>query len=389
MKKVLMRFYKGVHDSAMIQLLVLFGIFLILAGAIVFALEVGKNNQYESFFDGLWWAVITFSTTGYGDKVPLTIAGKTVAIVSIFFGIGASSALSGALASLFVDRNTRSRRGLMDFRKLKNHYIICGWKSQMEEILHEILLTDPALTSDMLLMISNVGSEKIEELKEQENLKELRFVRGDYFSEASLVRANVMTAKKVLILADTFDSNAVSEVDSKTVMTVLTIKSMSKDTYTCAELLDRKYESYLKQAMCDEILFSRDISRRMLATTTVTSGMSHIINSLLTPDQSSSRLKTLEIPDSYVGKSYGEFMEGFMNPSTQVVLGILENTGSPNRIKLEALRQAQKTSDISALVANLQGVKELSINNPVFIPGGDYVIQKYSKAIVLEKVAVN
>jgi len=169
-------------------------------------------------------------------------------------------------------------------------------------------------------------------------------------------------------------------------MTVLTIKSMTKEVSTCAELLDRKYENYLKQAMCDEILFSRDISRRMLATTTVTSGMSHIINSLLTPDQSHTRLKTLDIPDDFVGKPFGAYRDHHQARPDQVLMGILENTGSPNRIKMEALRQAQKTSDISALVANLQGVKELSINNPVFIPAEDYVIQKYSKAIVLERV---
>ena len=70
-----------------------------------------------------------------------------------------------------------------------------------------------------------------------------------------------------------------------------------------------------------------------------------------------------------------------------VLLGILENTGSPNRIKIEALRAAQKTSDVSKLVNNLQKVKGLEINKPVLIPEDEYMLQRYAKAIILEKTS--
>jgi voltage-gated potassium channel len=69
-----------------------------------------------------------------------------------------------------------------------------------------------------------------------------------------------------------------------------------------------------------------------------------------------------------------------------LLLGILENTGSPRGMKLEALREAQKTSDVSLLVNNLQKAKGLEVNKPVFLPADDYIIQPHSKAIVLEKI---
>lgn len=97
-------------------------------------------------------------------------------------------------------------------------------------------------------------------------------------------------------------------------------------------------------------------------------------------------MNTMDITRKYIGSSYGEFRDQECSSGKRVLLGILENTGSPNRIKMEALREAQKTSDTSALISNLQAVKELEINNPVFIPPEDYVLQKYSKAIVLERV---
>ncbi len=360
---------------------------LILATSFAMVLvERGTNDQFTDFFDGIWWSVITFSTTGYGDKVPSTIGGKILGILTVFFGIGATTLLSGTLASFLVARNSRARSGLMELNRIRNHLIICGWKNNMEEILLDIIRVSKDVSADRLVVVSNIEPERIDALRDLEDLKDLQYVRGDYSSEAALVRANVKHANKVLILADVLDRGTPSEVDSKTVMTVLTARSLSKDVYICAEVLDKKYESYLKHAQCDEILFSRVFSRRMLANTSATNGMSHIIFELLSQENSSSRLGTAEIPADYLGRQYGDYRTTFAGASKKILLGILENTGSPNHMKLESLREAQKTSDVSQLIVNLQKVKGLEVNKPVLLPDDDYLIQKNSLAIVLEKV---
>ena len=363
--KALRRLTSHLKDSPFIQMALFFLTVFLITGALVYLFESGANSEFGDVIDGFWWAIITFSTTGYGDKVPVTPAGRIVAVLSIFLGIAATSALSGSLASIFVERNTRARRGLMDFPKLNDHFIVCGWKDHMRDILVDILNGSRDLTDERMVLVSNIESDRVEELKEDVNLKGLKFVRGDYFSETTLKRANVAGARKVLILADSYESNAASEIDSKTVMTVLTIKAISKDVYTTAELLDRKYESYLKHASCDEVIFSRDFSRQILSRSSVTNGMSHIIQDLLASESGTARLTTVSIPREYIGKEFGLYREGFKAFRGTVLLGVLENTGSPNRMKIEALRNAQKTSDVSALVTNLQKVKGMEVNRPV------------------------
>ena len=372
-------------ESPFVQMALFFMSVFLVTGALVFLFESGANGEFIDLIDGFWWAIITFSTTGYGDKVPITPAGRIVAVLSIFLGIAATSALSGSLASIFVERNTRARRGLMDFPKLSDHFIICGWKDHMRDILIDILGGSTNLSDDKMVLVSNIESDRVEELKEITELKGLKFVRGDYFSEPTLRRANVRSARKVLVLADSYESSAASEIDSKTVMTVLTIKAISRDVYTTAELLDRKYESYLKHASCDEIIFSRDFSRQILSRSSVTNGMSHIIQDLLATESGTARLSTVAIPREFVGKEYTYYKEGFQAFRSTVLLGILENTGSPNQMKIEALRNAQKTSDVSALVTNLQKVKGLAVNRPLFIPDDDYIIAPHSMAIILER----
>ena len=193
----------------------------IFAGALVYYVETGENPQFETFIDGFWWAIITFSTTGYGDKTPITLGGRIIAVITIFIGIAGMSFLSGVFASVFVDRNSRARRGLVDFPKLKDHLIICGWSDEIKEILQDIVAFSKDFSSDKIVIISNISSDKIEPLKENRDLEQLKYVRGDYFSDSTLRRANVTEAKKVLILSDTYESNADAEADSKTIMTVI------------------------------------------------------------------------------------------------------------------------------------------------------------------------
>lgn len=386
MKRRLTRLIQKYRDSRYARPALLFLLFFIASGVLALILEVRENDQFQSLLDGIWWSIITFSTTGYGDKVPITVGGRILAIVTIFIGVGAMSLLSGALASLFVERNTRARRGLMDFKSLTDHLVICGWREDMQEIIRDILRSSRDLESEQLVLVSNVEPEKVQELQEDSDLSGLKFVRGDYFSELALQRANVPKARKVVIIADTLESASPSEVDSKTVMAVLTTKSIARDVYVTAEILDRKYESYLKHVQCDEILFSRDFARQMIASSSATNGLSHIIHELLGEGSSGARLVTRRIPSEYVNTTYGEFRrKGLVAQEGQLLLGLLINTGSPNALKIEALREAQKTSDVSKLVSNMQKVKDLEVNQPVLLPPDDYPIQRHSLAIVLDR----
>jgi voltage-gated potassium channel Kch len=54
--------------------------------------------------DGLYWAVTTVTTTGYGDIVPTTETGKSLAMVLMLVGAAFLAVLTGAIAQRFVGR---------------------------------------------------------------------------------------------------------------------------------------------------------------------------------------------------------------------------------------------------------------------------------------------
>lgn len=367
--------------------LIIVSIIIWVFGFVLFFLENRYGNpQFETVFDGIWAAIITLSSTGYGIKVAQSFLGKIFTFIIIFFGIGLISYLSGIFASLFVDRNSKARRGLMEYPKIKNHLVICGWSKRMKEILSYIVEESEELHSSEIVLLNNANPEQIEELREEKSLTDVKFVKGEFFAPVHLRRANIMSAKKVIVLADSLIKTSFAEIDSKTIMTVMTIKSISRDTYVCAELLDKKYEGNLKQASCDEILLSREMAKNIVASATISQGMAHVVYELLKGTES--LLKTMEIPSKFHGIEYYEFLKE-VGKKGVVVLGVLENAVPVNIMKMEALREAQKTTDISRLVQNLKDVKGMSVNNPYFAPEKDYIIKKHSMAIVLERTEQN
>jgi ion channel len=52
--------------------------------------------------DALWWAFVTITTVGYGDKYPVTLLGRATAVAVMFAGVGIIGALASILASLLV-----------------------------------------------------------------------------------------------------------------------------------------------------------------------------------------------------------------------------------------------------------------------------------------------
>jgi voltage-gated potassium channel len=77
---------------------------LILGGGGVLSLLEGES-VHGKFFEGLWWAIVTVTTVGYGDIAPTTIWGRIVGVALMITGLGVISTLAAAVAAYFVSQD--------------------------------------------------------------------------------------------------------------------------------------------------------------------------------------------------------------------------------------------------------------------------------------------
>ncbi|WP_054636199.1 potassium channel family protein [Thalassobacillus sp. C254] len=67
------------------RLFLVIGIIIISISWLMHRLE---PHTFPTYFDAVWWAIVSASTVGYGDLVPDSTIGRVIAIILILFGIG-------------------------------------------------------------------------------------------------------------------------------------------------------------------------------------------------------------------------------------------------------------------------------------------------------------
>jgi voltage-gated potassium channel len=73
-------------------------------------MRVVDEHDFSDAGSGLWWAIQTVTTVGYGDKVPTSTGGKLLATLVMLTGIGFISVLTASISATFVE-SARRRRG--------------------------------------------------------------------------------------------------------------------------------------------------------------------------------------------------------------------------------------------------------------------------------------
>lgn len=73
----------------------------IVAGLLMSTID---HDNFPTLGSGMWWAVQTVTTVGYGDEVPQTTAGQLIAAAVMLLGIGFVTVITASITSSFVTR---------------------------------------------------------------------------------------------------------------------------------------------------------------------------------------------------------------------------------------------------------------------------------------------
>jgi len=286
----------------------------------LYLLEHRVNRTVNSLGDALYWAIISMTTTGYGDITPSTPGGRVIAAVVVVSGLLLLSLVTATVASVFVEKKIREGKGL-ETVKFEDHVVLCGWNNHAEEVIEGLLRSMPVKKLSLVL-VNELSEEEVETLRYKYQPHDFKFLRGDFAHEDVLARANIARARSAIILADTSGQHSLEKADERTIIGTLAIKSLAPEVKTCAELLNPENRQHLRRANVDEIVVRGEHIGNLIAGATASPGLPRVIFSLLSPEEENNLWK-VEIPSRFIGKTVAELSAYFKKEHKALLIALL------------------------------------------------------------------
>ena len=123
--------FNGVVRDHSYELISLFSLAVVILGMITvafFVVERAKNANVTLFWDAIYWTIITVMTVGYGDIVPTTSAGKSIAVIGTLSGMWVTIFMTSIIVSGLTERiaSLKELRMTSKVDRMQGHYIVCG-----------------------------------------------------------------------------------------------------------------------------------------------------------------------------------------------------------------------------------------------------------------------
>lgn len=204
----------------------------------------GENEKLKDYFDAVYWAVITATTVGYGDIVPVTIEGKFATAVLVIAGILTIAFSTSIVTTSLVERIELIKQARVEneVQKLKTFTIICGYKILSKYLVEELL------KQNKKILIIEDNEEKV--IKAKNN--GLLTMKGDATDTDFLRKIGVGRNVDTII--------AVEEDDATNLSIVLGARMLDPNIQIITLVNESEVENKLKLAGADFIVNSNQIS---------------------------------------------------------------------------------------------------------------------------------
>jgi len=244
----------------------LLGVATLLGGISISLIEMRQNPEIDSLLDGIWWALVTLTTVGFGDIVPVTLLGRIIGGVLMVSGMFTLALFAGIVGSSLVSGMLSIREEQFRMSDHVNHVVLFGF-DESTRILLDALLGELDLAETRVVIMDD--HERPRELP-----PDFLWVQGDATKESELDKVRLTDALAVIVSGarDMTPQNA----DARTILTVFTIRSFlsqhrrrvrfrRKALYVVAEILDSENVGHARAAGADEVIETRRIGYSMIA----------------------------------------------------------------------------------------------------------------------------
>ncbi|KON67149.1 hypothetical protein AKG34_24595 [Peribacillus butanolivorans] len=222
-----------------IRLLTIIALFLLSFGILIHLVE---PRNFPTLLDGIYWAIVTMSTVGYGDYTPMTNIGKIIGIFLILSGAGLVTSYFAYIAKMSISTEQQYLTGKKEFSS-GGHIIIVGWNGRSKRIISDI--HDSKHHQAIVLIDDTLQKHPLPRTN-------IHFVQGKATLDSVLQQANIKQAIRVLITADLKQNEL--QTDMFSILTLLAVKGLNPNVYCLVEILTQEQKENALRAGADRIV---------------------------------------------------------------------------------------------------------------------------------------
>ncbi|MFQ5964023.1 MAG: ion transporter [Candidatus Scalinduaceae bacterium] len=252
---------------------------VIVSSTFIYVIEKGvPRGNFQSLSDAMWWSFVTITTVGYGDKVPVTDAGRIIAVLLMLCAVVSIALPSGILASAITQKFISIKEERLNMQNFKNHIVICGWNNSAEQFM-KVLEKHPDGQKRDIVAVTLKPLEEID-------AKNVIVKHGDFAKEGILKDVNIKNASYVIVVAEELRGISDESIDARSFLACNLIHNHNPDIYMIVQLLNTENANILRKTINNiEIIVSDNITGGLLSNSIINPGTSKLVNTLIAYNQ--------------------------------------------------------------------------------------------------------
>jgi len=269
------------------------------------------GNPIRSLPTYTYFFLVTVTTVGYGDVVPLSTVGRFTAGMIAIGGIGAAAVALGSLFSSIGNLVKRREKGFGAFA-MREHIVIFGNRGAETAALIKRLIADQQSSGAEIVLCS--------QSTERNPFPDfIDFVRGEPTSSDVLERACVKDAAKIIIHSST---------DYESICIALAVKEINHHAPIVVRANDPGKEVDIERVDRSRVVCIKAVDVAMMVREIHNPGITQVLESLLSTEGQD--LRSVRVPHDVPALSFGQLAHDFRERHGAILIGMRPSGSSLN-----------------------------------------------------------
>lgn len=325
------------------SILWILGGYLILVFLIYLAESGHEDSNIKTFFDTIWYSLVTLTTVGYGDFFPKTVLGKLLGFLFLIGSLGILGILIGRITEKINELRERRKMGY-NGTNFTHHIIIIGWDEFARTVTTQLIYAERKVA------IVTDKKDDIDLIYEAYGKEQVFVLFSDLKNNAMLEKLNVAEAYMLFLnLKD----------DTDKLISILNIKKSYPDASFMVTLENSDLQATFQSAGVTYALSKNEIAAKMLASyifePDVANYESDLLASVAGEDDYDIQQYKVLANNPYANRSYGETFTELKQRYNVVCIGLVKlKEESRTLIKIPADNAVIEVGDYLIMIVSGQ-----------------------------------